>query len=463
MTEKNFLAFLDSPRRSTWILSLLAGLVFVSVASPDIVTLKDGTTLRCQVIDKSEATTAGNHYLEVHIGQSVIWLNKNAVERIEKSSAPAASTPEVEELVNRLMKEGILVPTVPEKAAPAPAAEDKSEPSREQDISIRAKEIRGWAYSYENEKAVEDGKRTPIAPGDAIPMGSILKVSPNTRMTLDVPKVGDIGLEAGTSIRFDKMVKNRSLRSYTMAIRIDAGRCWLNVRSDERLILSINSIGCVPQNALFFVETTGKAGALNVTYLKGENDLKFSRNRSSEAPYILNQGQVLRVDPGTNTLPVEDSPQAIALQQRIDSWNNWKPETLAFTLEGVLPPLKTFPSFRALPALYPYKIPIDQSLLAPPETRSLGEILAIYRQALEKYRLDTGRYPTFDQGLDALTKSFNAAGWKGPYIDLNLPRRDVWGKPFVYDIYTDKGKQYPDVRSNGPNGKDDKGIGDDIR
>lgn len=440
---------------------LLSGTFFCLCVQADIVTLKDKTTLRCEVVDKNQTADTKAKYLEIRIGQSVIWLDRAAVERIESTTESVASSPEIDALVKRLMEQGILVSTIKEKEKVD--SEPPSTPSREQDITIRVKEIRGWAYAYENEKAIEEGLRTPIDKDGAIPLGFILKVSPNTRLTLDLPTIGDMGLEAGTVVRFDKVVKNRSLRSNSMSFRIDKGRCWLNIRSQERLILSINSVSCVPQNALLYVETTIKTGAIDVTFLKGDNNLKFSRNRVSEAPYELNQGQVLRVDPGTNTLPVEESLQAAVLQRRIDTWNNWQMESLALGLEAIVPPLITFPSFRALPVLHPYKLTIDQALMMSPETRSMGEIFTVYHQALEKYRIDTGHYPTFDQGLDALSKSFDVPGWKGPYIPLEFPRRDAWGTPYVYDLYTDKGRPYADVRSNGQNGKDDKGLGDDIR
>ena len=41
-----------------------------------------------------------------------------------------------------------------------------------------------------------------------------------------------------------------------------------------------------------------------------------------------------------------------------------------------------------------------------------------FKSALDLYRLDTGVYPTTQQGLNALVRSpGNAPGWKGPYID----------------------------------------------
>lgn len=55
-------------------------------------------------------------------------------------------------------------------------------------------------------------------------------------------------------------------------------------------------------------------------------------------------------------------------------------------------------------------------------------------KALDQYRLDTGRYPTAEQGLNALmTKPANEPKWNGPYLRKSLPV-DPWGNPFLYKI-----------------------------
>ena len=52
--------------------------------------------------------------------------------------------------------------------------------------------------------------------------------------------------------------------------------------------------------------------------------------------------------------------------------------------------------------------------------------------ALDTFRLDVGRYPTSDEGLDALrTKPGNLERWDGPYLKKDLPV-DPWNKPYVY-------------------------------
>lgn len=65
--------------------------------------------------------------------------------------------------------------------------------------------------------------------------------------------------------------------------------------------------------------------------------------------------------------------------------------------------------------------------------RSQIELLSA---ALDAYRLDTGTYPTTDQGLAALreepVQSPRPRGWRGPYLRREVPL-DPWGREYVYE------------------------------
>ncbi|MCA2999944.1 MAG: type II secretion system major pseudopilin GspG [Rhodocyclaceae bacterium] len=55
-----------------------------------------------------------------------------------------------------------------------------------------------------------------------------------------------------------------------------------------------------------------------------------------------------------------------------------------------------------------------------------------FDKALDQYRLDTGKYPTTAQGLDALFAApANEANWKGPYLKKAVPL-DPWGNRYQY-------------------------------
>ena len=58
--------------------------------------------------------------------------------------------------------------------------------------------------------------------------------------------------------------------------------------------------------------------------------------------------------------------------------------------------------------------------------------IELFGTALDTFRLDVGRYPTSDEGLQALRqKPGGLDRWDGPYLRKDLPL-DPWSKPYVY-------------------------------
>jgi len=58
--------------------------------------------------------------------------------------------------------------------------------------------------------------------------------------------------------------------------------------------------------------------------------------------------------------------------------------------------------------------------------------IADIEKSLELFKLDVGRFPTREEGLQSLVAAPAAAtGWNGPYIKGSLPN-DPWGKPYQY-------------------------------
>ena len=55
-----------------------------------------------------------------------------------------------------------------------------------------------------------------------------------------------------------------------------------------------------------------------------------------------------------------------------------------------------------------------------------------FMTALDSYFVDTGAFPTTQEGLVALrAKPSNASKWNGPYLKKDIPN-DPWGNPFQY-------------------------------
>ena len=79
-------------------------------------------------------------------------------------------------------------------------------------------------------------------------------------------------------------------------------------------------------------------------------------------------------------------------------------------------------------------------------------------KALDQYRLDTRRYPSTEQGLQALvTRPPEEANWNGPYLKKAAPN-DPWGRPYIYRNPGQKGDF--DLASYGRDGKPG-GTGED--
>jgi general secretion pathway protein G len=68
--------------------------------------------------------------------------------------------------------------------------------------------------------------------------------------------------------------------------------------------------------------------------------------------------------------------------------------------------------------------------------------IATLKGALTTYRLDNDKYPTTEEGLNALEVApSDATHWKGPYLDKTTIPNDPWGNQYQY-------------QSPGPNGSD---------
>lgn len=72
------------------------------------------------------------------------------------------------------------------------------------------------------------------------------------------------------------------------------------------------------------------------------------------------------------------------------------------------------------------------SQIGKSEVKTAKAQIEALEKALDTYRLDVGRYPSSEQGLNALYKNpENEPKWQGPYLKKNVPN-DPWGNPYQY-------------------------------
>jgi general secretion pathway protein G len=75
-----------------------------------------------------------------------------------------------------------------------------------------------------------------------------------------------------------------------------------------------------------------------------------------------------------------------------------------------------------------------------------------FMTALASYKLDTGMFPTTEQGLNALRiKPADVNQWAGPYMPQEIPK-DPWGHDYVYRYPGEHGDE-PDIVCYGADGQ----------
>lgn len=99
------------------------------------------------------------------------------------------------------------------------------------------------------------------------------------------------------------------------------------------------------------------------------------------------------------------------------------------------------------------------ALVAPKVLNKLGKSkqkiaktqIEMLSSALDQFKLDTGRYPTTEEGLKALIENPGIPGWDGPYLKKKVIPKDPWGRPYIYKCPGDHGDF--DLYSLGADGK----------
>jgi general secretion pathway protein G len=109
-------------------------------------------------------------------------------------------------------------------------------------------------------------------------------------------------------------------------------------------------------------------------------------------------------------------------------------------------------------------IAVLATLVAPNVFRHVGSAkeatarsqIEMLGAALDAYRLDNGRYPTTEQGLQALwdapQQEPRPAQWRGPYLRKAVPL-DPWGAPYVYRSPAEQSRGGYDLLSHGADGR----------
>jgi len=75
--------------------------------------------------------------------------------------------------------------------------------------------------------------------------------------------------------------------------------------------------------------------------------------------------------------------------------------------------------------------PLLYQRISPAKATVARAQISGFMTALDGYLIDTGRFPTTDEGLAALREDPGDPNWNGPYLRKEIPL-DPWGSDYVY-------------------------------
>ena len=93
---------------------------------------------------------------------------------------------------------------------------------------------------------------------------------------------------------------------------------------------------------------------------------------------------------------------------------------------------------------------IDQARV----TTTMANLKSLH-SAVNQFRMDTGRFPTDEEGLEALViQPGDVINWEpGGYLETTEIPPDSWGREFFYETFTESGKPFA-IRSFGADGEE---------
>lgn len=141
-------------------------------------------------------------------------------------------------------------------------------------------------------------------------------------------------------------------------------------------------------------------------------------------------------------------------QQARENNSRWdKPKRNGFTLMEMLVVLVVIGLIAAV------AIPQITNLLGSAKTKAAKVQLDTLSASLRHYELDTGAFPTSEQGIEVLWSTADPdPAWNGPYVRQERQLKDPWGFDFVYQSPVD-GAPYELVTLGADN--NEGGTGDD--
>jgi hypothetical protein len=271
-------------------------------------------------------------------------------------------------------------------------------------------------------------KNTIVNPGDQI------RTTAGAEAVVTLENMAVNGLGADTEYTLKSLEVNPETKSVQVSVEIPQGKLWSEVghlkTEDSNYVVETPAAVTGVRGTVFRVEVEKDTSTTNVSVLSGEVAVN---SKGIEAPeMIIGKQQALSVRPGAEPKKLSASQ---LLQHFLEVIKEWAKQSEYYKTVTALAGIGEVEQIELEPAL-----PQEQKQRVYDEIQAGWEKASedFYQidKALKMFYLDFARFPTPQEGLDALIRSTGSPQWNGPYIEPEF-LTDHYGESYTYVLSTD--------------------------
>ncbi len=326
----------------------------------------------------------------------------------------------------------------------------------------------GWVLGEPGKNTIGEDNSEILQTGTVVRPGEEIRTPSNARVQFRVASAFSVAMEQGALLKIIEIEFGENEKEIAFQIEVGRGNVWIekeqSVDEDEKIFLTIGGLRMDFPYGLKRIRKSSN-GDLTVTNYDGPN-WEINRSNAGSDPVTLPRRTQARIGKlmldGSRAL----KPEVTQVSDPIEwfEFTTWKPVEIDLPVEFTL---TSHDRLQGRPVRPLMGVASDRFVfqdLQPVRVTGLAPLFGSYRQALEKFFVDTGRLPSSAEGLAVLrSASGEIEGWQGPYLKEEIPETDPWGNPFEYGVIQYEQKPLVNLYSIGENGIDEQGLGDDLR
>jgi len=240
-------------------------------------------------------------------------------------------------------------------------------------------------------------------------------------------------LGANTTYTIRTLEVNPDTKSAQVEVDLPQGKLWSEVgrlkTKDSSFIIETPAAVTGVRGTVFRVEAEATTSTTSVSVINGEVGIT---SKGIEAPeVIIGKEQALAVQPGQQPRKLEADELLRHILQIVQEWARQSEYFTKVTALAGIGQVEQIAVEPALPEAQRQKV--YDAIQAGWEKAS--EDFFQLDKALKMFYLDFARFPTAQEGLNALVSS-TGPQWNGPYIDRQY-LVDSYGEPYAYALSRD--------------------------